>query len=266
MTETCPISNIDEMLEALGVTADTLTADEKRSLDDNGYVLFKNLIDPAWLVQLRAAYDRIAEKEGAAAGLDYHQEAGALRIGNIVNKGAAFDRVYTHPKFLAAVHHIIGGEFRLSSISAREPLANFSGKQQGLHPDYWGDKHDANRPNQSADAAFMLDDFSPENGATRVVPGSHRWPTRPEKEMADTSADHPKQIVVSAPSGSVLVYNGHTWHSGTLNTSGRRRRALFPYMVAKQYSDGGAYQRSHLLKITYDRLSPAARYLLAVDA
>ena len=265
MNAMCDVASIQDALAALGVTENTLTSAEKSSLDEKGYALFPGLIDSAWLKELRDAYDALAQKEGAAAGLDYHQEVGALRIGNLPNKGDVFDRVYTHPKYLAAVHHIIQGEFRLSALSAREPLPNFDGKQQGLHPDYWGKDHNTHNPNQSADAAFMLDDFSPENGATRVVPGSHRWTGRPETTMKDASDPHPQQIVVSAPAGTVLVYNGHTWHSGTLNKNGQRRRAIFPYMVSGAYWDKGEYQNARLLKRTFDRLSPAARYILGVS-
>jgi len=265
MQATCNIVNIAAALEALSVNEGILSAEEKRSLDEKGYVLFEQLLEPELLRELRERYDAIAEAEGARAGLDYHKEAGALRIGNIVNKGECFGHVWAHPKYLAACWHIFKGEFRLSSISAREPLPNSGLKQQGLHPDYWGDAHDPEFPSQSADAAFMLDDFSPENGATRLVPGSHRFASRPEHVMSDTSDDHPQQIVITAPAGSVLVYNGHTWHSGTLNTSGRRRRALFPYMVSVKYWDKGLYQWDRLLKQTWDKLSEAQRYILLGD-
>ncbi|HYG74914.1 MAG TPA: phytanoyl-CoA dioxygenase family protein [Planctomycetota bacterium] len=262
MEAACEVGCINDALAVLGVDDEILTADEKRSLDEKGYVLFERLIEPDLLQALRERYDAIADAEGSRAGMDYHQEDGALRLGNLVNKGDCFTRVWTHPKYLAACWHIFKSEFRLSSISAREPLPNSGKPQQGLHPDYWGDAHDASCPNQSADAAFMLDDFSPENGATRLVPGSHRWQTRPEHVMKSTSDDHPEQIIVTAPAGTVLVYNGHTWHSGTLNTSGKRRRALFPYMVAEKYWDNGQYQWDRVLKKTWDAFNPAQRYVL----
>jgi ectoine hydroxylase-related dioxygenase (phytanoyl-CoA dioxygenase family) len=110
----------------------------------------------------------------------------------------------------------------------------------------------------------MLDDFTPESGATRVVPGSHRWHNRPEDVMKSIHDDHPEQVIVTARAGSVLIFNGHTWHSGTLNRNGNRRRALFPYISCEEIWDKGDYMNKHLLKSTYDRLSPAARHILGV--
>jgi ectoine hydroxylase-related dioxygenase (phytanoyl-CoA dioxygenase family) len=261
---TARIETIEEALEAIGATADLLTQAERDSLDNEGYVILYDLMGDELLTELREGYDRIVAEEGKAVGFDYQREPGALRIGNLVNKGEVFDRVYTHPKFLAALYYMIRDDFHLSSLSAREPLPDFDGKQQNLHPDFWG-KEFKDGHCQSADAAWMLDDFSPENGATRLVPGSHRWSTRPENVMASAHDDHPEQIIVSAPAGSVLIFNGHTWHSGTLNRNGMRRRALFPYITAESGWDQGAYMKKHLRKSTYDRISPAARYLLGVD-
>jgi ectoine hydroxylase-related dioxygenase (phytanoyl-CoA dioxygenase family) len=260
---TTDIATIDEALEALGATPDLLTQAERDSLDEKGYVILEDLMGDQFLNELREAYDRIAKDEGKAAGLDYQQEPGALRLGNLVNKGEVFDRVYTHPRFLSAVHYLIRGEFHLSALTGREPLPNFDGKQQHLHPDFWGKEYKEGQC-QTIDAAWMLDDFSPENGATRLVPGSHRWSSRPEQVMANVLDDHPQQVVASAPAGSVLIFNGHTWHSGTLNKSGKRRRALFPYMAADSCWDKGSAINKHLLKSTYDRISPAARYILGV--
>src|SRR5471030_2268157 len=115
MQTTCGIDSIKDALEACGAGPETLSPAEKRSLDEEGYVLFEGLIEPDWLDALRLRFDELAKKEGAAAGLDYHQEPGALRIGNLVNKGEVFDRIYTHPKYLAAVHYILRGEFHLSA-------------------------------------------------------------------------------------------------------------------------------------------------------
>src|SRR5262245_34087998 len=72
----------------------------------------------------------------------------------------------------------------------------------------------------------MLDDFTPENGATRVVPGSHRI-TRPlAKDLAQPLARHRDEKVIVGSAGSVLIFNGYLWHSGRRNDSKGPRRAI----------------------------------------
>lgn len=66
---------------------------------------------------------------------------------------------------------------------------------------------------------WALTDFTAENGATRVVPGSHRWP--PDQRAA------PEQIVQAEMSaGSVLLYTGSVLHSGGQNQAKAARLGL----------------------------------------
>jgi ectoine hydroxylase-related dioxygenase (phytanoyl-CoA dioxygenase family) len=67
-------------------------------------------------------------------------------------------------------------------------------------------------------AIWALTDFTVENGATRLVPGSHRFERIPRRR------EEPEVIVQAVmPAGSVLVYDGSLWHAGGTNQSGRRR-------------------------------------------
>jgi ectoine hydroxylase-related dioxygenase (phytanoyl-CoA dioxygenase family) len=103
--------------------------------------------------------------------------------------------------------------------------------QQGLHMDCVDSG--PSTPFQVVTAFGLIDDFTPDNGATRLVPGSHRARRAPPKSFADPASRHPDQVVVTAPAGSVLVFNGHIWHGGTCNrTGGVHRRAV-------QYAFGG---------------------------
>lgn len=81
-------------------------------------------------------------------------------------------------------------------------------------------------PYRAVTVLGLIDAFTEENGATRVVPGSHLARRPPPKGFADPASRHPDQVVVTASAGSVLVFNGHLWHSGTRNRSGGHRRAV----------------------------------------
>lgn len=247
-----PITSVDA-LRTLGADPGLLTAHDRRELDERGFVLWERVLPPDLVGELAAAVDAIAEREGRDAGHDYQQEPGALRLGNLPNKAACFDAVWTHPRYLAAVRHVIGDAFALDSLSFREPLMRAGEVDQWMHQDGIG---------PVVDAVVMLDDFTWESGAPRIIPGSHRW-TEPLPEAARIPV-HPQEVVVAGPAGSMVVFNGNCWHGGRRNRNGVRRRGLFPYMVGNR-AGAGAYQRKHLGPELAARLTPAKRWLLALD-
>src|SRR5438309_417366 len=78
-----------------------------------------------------------------------------------------------------------------------------------------------------------LDAFTEDNGATRVVPGSHRLGLRPAHVMDRTEDEHPDEIMLLGEAGTVFILNSHLWHSGTTNTTARPRRALHSYFCRR---------------------------------
>ena len=84
-----------------------------------------------------------------------------------------------------------------------------------------------------------------------------------QEALADQAADHPDQVLLTAPAGTVVVFNSHLWHGGTQNRSNRPRRALHSYFGRRsrgQQLDQKKYARPQTLA----RLSPAARFILDV--
>ncbi|MCX6049275.1 MAG: phytanoyl-CoA dioxygenase family protein [Chloroflexi bacterium] len=252
--------SMDEALQALGVTDQTLSAQQKDELDRNGYTVFLNVIDPAWLEQLRATFERLMVEEGENAGKEVSQMVGIRRLADLVNKGQEFDKIYTNPLVLAAARRVIARPFKLHSINGHDPLPGYG--QQSLHPDWGGVREDLN-VFSVMNSAWLLDDVSAENGATRIVPGSHGWPGGPKDQLADLKMPHPQEIYVNAPAGSVLVFNGHTWHGSTNNSTQRMRRVYHCAFVAREYPQQ-TNQREYLRPATAERLTPAARYILDV--
>ena len=66
--------------------------------------------------------DELAELEGEDAGKELHQEGGTIRVSNLVNKGPMFEIGFSHPRVLAAIRHVIGPRFKLSSLDCRMAL------------------------------------------------------------------------------------------------------------------------------------------------
>jgi ectoine hydroxylase-related dioxygenase (phytanoyl-CoA dioxygenase family) len=71
----------------------------------------------------------------------------------------------------------------------------------------------------------LIDAYTPENGALRLVPVSHRRGQLPQQALADPRAGHPGQVPVTGRAGTVVVRNARAWHAGTAHRAGRPRAA-----------------------------------------
>jgi ectoine hydroxylase-related dioxygenase (phytanoyl-CoA dioxygenase family) len=250
-TET--VSNLGQLFEAVGVTENTLSQAEKKALDTQGYLIVPGLLDRKWLDQLRAAFERLLEEHEKANGNHARQATGTRHVDGLGYQGELFERVYTHPKLLAVVRHILGEEFRFGGMHGRDPLPGFG--QQGLHAD--AAPRTPHEPFQVVTSLWALDDFTLQNGATRLVPGTHLELGLPAKDMRQPGSQHPRQILATAPAGSAIIFNGHLWHSGTQNNSKGHRRALQCIYLAPTFPHFSALE----IEIPAS-LSPAARFVM----
>ncbi|MET9317284.1 phytanoyl-CoA dioxygenase family protein [Kribbella sp. NPDC003505] len=247
-------------LRELGVTDDVLTQDEKDQLDRDGYLPLEGILTADEVAAINERLAELTAAEGDRAGLEVHQEKGTDRLADLVNKDARFAVCFSHPRVLAAMRHVLG-EFRLSSLNSRAALPGEG--HQALHADSGHPVEPG--AYEVCNSIWLLDDFTPENGATRVVPGSHRRGTMPADEMPDPAAAHPDQIQLTGRAGTVVVFNSHLWHGGTKNHTDKPRRALHSYFALRhlpQQLDQQAYLRVN----TYNHLTPAQHYILDVTA
>ncbi len=250
----------DATLLRLGFKLISLTQTQRDELDERGFTLLENVIDPPWLEQLRLTFEDVYAREGEEAGKEVAQMEGVRRLADLVNKGQIFDRVYLHPALLSAVYHVLRRPFKLHSLNGHDPLPGRG--QQQLHAD-WGKPYTPGAPFHVVNSMWMLDDFTPDNGATRIVPGSHKMPGRVNDRMTDRLADHSDQVQFLGPAGSVVVFNGEAWHSCCQNHSTMTRRTLHCAFIAREHPQQ-TDQRQYLQPQTEQRLSPLARYILDV--
>lgn len=252
---------MDAQLLQQGFTPEPLKPALYRELDQNGFAVIENVIGPKWLEQLRQTFEELVEEEGEEAGVEVAQMKGVRRLADLVNKGEAFDAVYVQPALLTAALHIFQRPFKLHSLNGHDPLVNDG--LQSLHAD-GGQPETAEGPFRVVNSMWMLDDFTTENGATRIIPGSHRKLGNINDYIEDRMADHPEQVHLQGSAGSVAVFNGSIWHSSYINHSGRFRRTLHCAFIAREF-DQQTNQREYLRPETAERLSPLARYILDVD-
>ncbi|MET3458869.1 phytanoyl-CoA dioxygenase family protein [Pseudomonas kilonensis] len=184
---------------------------DREQLHRDGYTLLRQAIPTEWLADLRAVFDsgvRPSDQWPVPRGMDWRY--------SMLDDDSKIQAVCRLPQLLSVAGELIGERFFLSQVEGREPLAG--GGHQQLHRDL-----SAQRPGDIAIALAFFDDYGPENGATRIVPGSHRSELgAPPFDFNDES----RAIQLSGGAGDILVFDVDLVHAGSLNVIGARRRSI----------------------------------------
>jgi ectoine hydroxylase-related dioxygenase (phytanoyl-CoA dioxygenase family) len=130
---------------------------------------------------------------------------------------------------------------------------------QALHVDFKSDENGY----PMLGFIFMVDEFRRENGATRFVPGSHKWSKAPDELTNNPSAGYENQSVACGADGSMIIYNGSIFHGHTANVSETPRRSIQGAFI-RRGSESGFDFAARMRPETLARISPLAKYLLAV--
>ena len=225
-----------------------------RDLDEIGFVIIPDVVTSGDLSQLALAYD-----SAVASSLPDNKIGGSTtRVNGFVNCGEEFDALYIYKPLLDASCCLIGQPFKLSSMHARTLRSD--SQAQSLHIDF--------KTNEErfplVGFILMVDEFHKDNGATRFVPGSHKWSAVPNELSTKCLADYEKQTVLACgQAGSMIVFNGSIWHGHSANKTGTPRRSLQGAYIPRDAQAGTDF-RASILSETLDRISLLAKYLLAV--
>lgn len=210
----------------------------KRDLDVHGYCFIKDFIDADQVAALkrRLADQGAAERERGIAQLGMRGEhwLGAPRqdadgwgthvVRNIINKGDEFLPLLVDPLLLSLVQSSLKDlPFYLSSyhglILKRGSGLQFIHTDQAHLPEVTSFPYVMN-------TIVMLTDFTEENGATRIAPGSHKWKRIPQVANGGERVD---TIAAVAPAGTAMLFEGRLWHGGGDNVTDAKRYALTIY-------------------------------------
>jgi ectoine hydroxylase-related dioxygenase (phytanoyl-CoA dioxygenase family) len=184
-------------------------------IDRQGYTIVPDAIEPALIAAIDRALLHLERQHGTVPGANAFEGHHTIRIYNLLAHDAAFAQVPVHPSVLPIVEGVLDAGCLVSSLSS---ISIDPGEvAQPLHAD--DTLYDLPRPHRAVvcNSMWAITDFTEENGATRIVPGSHRWPTKPV-----FGATH-ESIGAEMRRGSVLVWNGSLWHGGGANRSRQRR-------------------------------------------
>jgi hypothetical protein len=225
------------------ISAETqLSSEAAYALDTDGFIVLPGPALRASLAELAHLYD---EAVSGAARDDIEVGSTTTRVRDFVNRDAAFDELYLYPPMLQACCRVIKQPFKLSTVHARTLRARTPA--QRLHLDFPSDV----RGWPMVGFILMIDDFTPENGATYFALGSQG------KEVLPASSS---LVQVCGPSGSVIVFNGSVWHGHGPNLTDTPRRSIQGAYIRRTEASVPARMRPE----TLDRIGALARYLLTV--
>jgi ectoine hydroxylase-related dioxygenase (phytanoyl-CoA dioxygenase family) len=204
-----------------------------RDIRETGVCRIAGALDPTKLRAARDALYRAAAEDRARGweqkfGLDYAHDETNQRVWNLLSRDPIFGDLAEHPTALAILKSLIGWPILLSNISAN--ITGPGGGEMVLHADQlympqpWSGV-------QGVNVMWCLDDFTEVNGATRMVPGSHRL-NRPPGNDENTLATIP----LEAPAGTMIVMEGRVWHrTGFNRTADKRRAGIFAWYTIPIY-------------------------------
>jgi ectoine hydroxylase-related dioxygenase (phytanoyl-CoA dioxygenase family) len=194
-------------------------------IETDGYTIVPAVLTADEADALAAELAELEERLGVGDGRTSFQGVRSRRVHNLVGRSARFRALATHPTTLPFVDALLGPDALLTimvslNLGPGQP-AQVIHSDDGIYP--------VARPHPPMDVQvlFALTDFTEENGATRLVPGSHRLEGQPPHDVA------PETIAAVMPKGSAVIYHGSLWHGGGANTSATRRVGL-----AVQYCAG----------------------------
>jgi ectoine hydroxylase-related dioxygenase (phytanoyl-CoA dioxygenase family) len=192
-----------------------MTPEPRVALERDGYAVLERVIEPDLVAALLETIDRVMLDAEIPFGTNAFLGVHTRRIFNLLARDALFARVPLHPAVLPLVEQVLDEQCLLSSLTAIEMQPGQDA--QPLHCDDGSIAVPRPHVPLVCVALWALTDFDHANGATRLVPGSHRRDRRPAK------GEQAEYVEAEMPAGSVLLYDGSLWHGGGTNASDDRR-------------------------------------------
>jgi ectoine hydroxylase-related dioxygenase (phytanoyl-CoA dioxygenase family) len=197
--------------------ADATPEDCEAALRAAGCVVVERLVDVARMdaveAELRPHLDR------TPPGADEFSGHHTRRTGSLIARSPSFRALAAHPLVLGALDRVLGDHATSYQLHLTQIIDIGPGEPgQLVHRDQWAFDFFPFPAGFEVECHTMwaMTDFTEENGATRVIPGSHTWEDRLRPAYEDT-------VAAEMPRGSVLLYLGSLYHGGGANRSDAHR-------------------------------------------
>jgi len=200
--------------------SDASVDDVVAAMDDQGYAVVEHVLSSDEVARVRADLTRVLAE--VPYGRNEFEGYHTRRIYNLFGKTRAFDEIALHPLLLGVLDRVLG-HYQFSAPVGIEigpgEAAQVLHQDDLIYPLPW--PHDQVVVN----SMWAFDDFTEANGATRMVPGSHRRAEFPYSNDLPT-------VSVEMPAGSVVFYPGTVLHGGGANRTDSPRLGVILEFVA----------------------------------
>ena|SRR3990167_456252 len=200
-----------------------------KQIEQEGYVVVGNLLDQNkcqhYKNHLNSSHDHFYSRYATVKQQSTHG------LNNKSQEKVVFNLHNKHIDFMRLINHsftmpIIGALLQKGSYNDSEPYI-YTGSS-GRSPSFDSEQQlhiDSRVPGCNlalqAQCLWLLDEFNEENGATRVVPRSHQY-----KFYPDNGKHYPEEVIITAPAGSVIIFNGGLWHGSSKKHNHENRWAV----------------------------------------
>lgn len=181
------------------------------TIDEQGFCIVPGVISKDLQQRVRDAVARLEDRLGVAARGNRAEGFATKRMYNLLDKDRVFWELPIHDDVLPFAERLLDPECLLSGTTCMH--IGPGEVMQGLHSDDGLVSVPRPRIPFMVTTIWAFTDFTDANGATRLVPGSHKFDHEPDYSK---TYEH---VPAEMEAGSVLIVNGGTWHSGGANTS-----------------------------------------------
>ena len=196
------------------ITSAELAAHVAR-IEEDGYTIVPDAIEAELLDGIDEALTRLEVDLGIVPARNDFEGSQTVRIYNLLVHGEVLERIPVHANVLPIVEGVLDSGCLISSLSS---IAICSGETpQPIHADDQLIPIPKPHPPTVCNTMWAITDFTEANGATRIIPGTHKASSSPEY------GKHYDSIPAEMDRGSVLIWHGSLWHGGGPNVTADRR-------------------------------------------
>ena len=222
-----------------------------------GFTVLADAVDPSKLELYGGKFDDVLGLYQKSFG---YENLKACDEHNGIRMPFYFDRIFldiaSNKAVLDIVFNLMGSNFQLKQQNGINNPGRENYNQSKWHRDLPYSNYVSTRP-LMLNALFCLDDFKIENGATRVIPGSHLFEKFPSDKYIDENT-----AIAEAKAGSYIILDSMLFHSGTSNTTSLPRRAINNVYSSPHIKQQIEISPENTIKLN---LSASERKLLGVD-